>query len=252
MDQDTFTNLTGLTVATSQEGRFNHLLTSSGEDLEEVLGYPLDPTDWEDQYEEIGKTANASWNGDLDALAEPDEVEGSTRLYRWNRYDPNLFIDPATHLHSIKLVRMDSYGSDDGNGVTFQTLDPKGYTLLMKNGRDGAWGKYVRMTDDVLEWRRDLLWFQWPSLWSGDEGDEYVQVAVDADWAFEELPSKLLQVQADMIAYSIDDKRDIKSESMLGHSYTRDTRKDPMQQHASVLSQYAGPNGSVGNELVIA
>lgn len=241
MDQTEFNNLTGMVIRSSQSDRFSYLSTASAETLEGILGWPLDPSDWDDQYEELGKLEGDwnSYNGDPDTLEAPDEVIGVTRLYRWSPVEPYLHIDPATEIHAIKLVR---------NGVTYKTFDPLEYSLQMQNGMQ-PFGRYVRIDENFLNWFN--IW-DYPAIIYERRGEvEYVQVAVDAEWAFEELPTPLLKLQADLIAYELDIKRDVKSESVLGHSYSRNTRQEPVTVHAATIAKYAGPNGTSTSKVVL-
>lgn len=247
MEQSTFTNLTGITLSSSQQSRFTSVSDLAAERLEELLGWPLDPCDWDDQYIEIGKTRSEWWSypdvdtSDLDA---PDEVEGATRLYTWNPNDPYLFIDPAVTIHAVKVVK---------NGVTYKTFDPNDYSLRLVNGRE-TFGKYIQFSDALCGW--------WGPIWDRDpivsllasqrraDGD-YVQIAVDADWAFDELPGALKDAWAGFVNYRFDLKRDVKSESMLSHSYTKATHVDPEVTYASVLKKYVGPKGTAHDPLVL-
>jgi hypothetical protein len=242
VDQSDFTKLTGLSLSSSQSTRFDSVEELASETLEELLGWPLDPNDWKNQYLEIGKTKDESdcLSADTSDLDDPDEVVGATRLYRWNPVEPYLFIDPATTIHAIKLVR---------DGITYKTFDPKDYSLKLENGRI-TYGRYIRMGRPLLSWMLAL----WPKPFlvyehSGD--DDYAQIAIDADWAFEDLPSPLLKVEADLIAYELDLKRDIKSETFLSHSYSRNARPDPVDAHMPTLAKYVGPNGTAVRPGVI-
>lgn len=247
MDQTTFTNLTGITLSSSQSTRFDSVAELSGETLEEMLGWPLDPYGWDDQYIEIGKTTDEWWSCptvDTSELDPADEVEGNNRLYTWSPVEPYLFIDPAVEIHSVKLVK---------NGVTYRTFDADEYSLRIQNGRE-PFGRYIQFCDELHTWMLSL----WPrpqfvSLLASQrraDGD-YVQVAVDADWGFETLPLTIQKVQADLVSYELDLKRDLKSETILSHSYTRSTRADPATAYAATLKKYVGPRGTAYQPGVI-
>lgn len=234
MDQSTFTKLTGLTLSTSQSDRFSLVAGLCAEQLEEMLGWPLDPNEWDNQYIEIGKS-KSEWDclsADTSDLDPPDEVIGLTRLYTWNPADPYIFIDPAKKINALKIVR---------NGVTYKTFDADCYSLRLQNAAT-SFGRYI----GVDEWHHDWLLRYWPKpfLVCEHRGDgDYLQLAVDGNW-LDDLPTSLTKVWADLIAYELDVKRDIKSESMLSHSYTRDKRADPLSVHASTLAKYVGPRGT--------
>lgn len=235
MDQSTFTSLTGITPTTSQAARLSTVADLANESLEEMLGWPLNPDDWDNQYTEIGKVKTGSdWSSpDVDDLDPPDEVIGKTRVYDWNPADPYLFLDPAKVINSVKLVR---------NGVTYKTFDTNRYSLQLVNGRE-TFGRYLEMHHEVCSWVWGLP-NEWP-LFERRSGASFVQIAIDADWAFEDVPTQLQKVLADMIYYELDViHRDIKSESILSHSYSRNAHADPTVTHATTLAKYAGPNGT--------
>lgn len=249
MDQSAFTQLTGITPSSSQSARFDSVAELSGEALEELLGWPLDPTDWGNQYLEIGKAKDEWWScpdvdtSDLDA---PDAVVGATRLYDWNVNDLNLHIDPATKINALKIVR---------DGITYKTFDIGRYSLVMDNGQV-PFGRYIRLHDGLPGWML-ALWPR-PNLFFGaSRASAYVQVAIDADWAFaadsddnSTLPTKLQKTWADLIYYELDvQKRDLKSESMLSHSYTRNPHADPTVANAATIAKYVGPKGTANTPL---
>lgn len=246
MDQSTFTDLTGVQLTSSQVSRFGSVAKLCGRKLEEMLGWPLDPSNWDNQYLEIGKTRSEWWSyPDVDTsdLADPDTVTGRTRLYNWRPTDPYLFIDPAITLHKVKLVK---------NGVTYRTFDAQDYSLRTING-ETPFGKYVEFSDSLYRWMD--AWYYEPSIFDlvvathAPEGD-YLQVAIDANWAFPKendcltLPLPLQEAWADFIAYKLDLKRDVKSESVLSHSYSKNVTPDPAVVHADVIRKYVGPRGT--------
>lgn len=241
MDQSTFTKLTGISLSASQSARFETAANLSAEQVQELLGWPLDPNDWENQYIEIGKTKDEWWDCpvvDTSDLLPPDPVIGATRLYTWNPFESYLSIDPATTIHALKLVR---------NGVTYKTFNTNEYSLRDQNSFNGPWGKYVQIRDDVHRWMLAL----WPmpdihelfALERRADGD-HVQVAIDADWAFDELPGTLQTAWAEVTNYNLDTKRDVKTESILSLSYSRNPHPDPTLRYASTFRKYAGPRGS--------
>lgn len=254
MDQKTFTNLTGVILTDSQVARFGSLVEACGQKLEDLLGWPLDPSDWGNQYLEIGKTKCEWWtcpSVDTPDLDDPDPVVGRTRLYTWRPSDPYLFVDPALKIHKVKLVK---------NGITYRTFEVNDYSLRLMNGRS-TYGRYIEFADCLYRWLD--LWYYNPDILAlvvasrAPDGD-YLQVAIDADWAFPEddennltLPLPLQMAWADFIAYRIDLKRDVKSESVLSHSYTRNVTPDPEMVHADEIRKYAGPKGTMADAGVI-
>ncbi|RDH76347.1 hypothetical protein DVS77_21575 [Mycolicibacterium moriokaense] len=79
--------------------------------------------------------------------------------------------------------------------------------------------------------------------------DGFVQVAVDAKWAFDDLPLELAQIWADSIANGLDDKSNVKSESLGSHSYTKFDKGDPFVIYSDVIAAFAGPNGRAYNSV---
>ena len=79
-----------------------------------------------------------------------------------------------------------------------------------------------------------------------------VQLIVDADWVDftdekSDIPDDLLYLWCDMINYWADPDKDIKSESVDGHSWSRGDIKAPeeMIENKLILEKYAGPYGSI-------
>lgn len=251
MDQSTFTQLTGITPSASQSTRFDSVAQLSGEALEELLGWPLDPTSWGNQYLEIGKVKDEWWSCpdvDISDLDPPDAVIGATRLYDWNVNDTYLHIDPATAIHAVKIVR---------DGITYRTFDTARYSLNLENGTT-PYGRYIQLHNELRMWML-ALWPR-PYLFYGDtQASANVQVAIDADWAFADdddenstLPTKLQKTWADLVYYELDvNKRDLKSETMLSHSYSRNAHADPTVANAATIAKYVGPHGTAKTPLVV-
>lgn len=243
MDQTTFTNLTGISLSSSQAARFSTVVELTDDALQEVLGWPLDPDDWDNQYLEIGKTKDEwdCFSGDTSDLLPADDIIGLTRLYTWNPVEPYIFIDPATVIHAVKIVR---------NGITYKTFKPTDYNLQLQNGPT-TFGRYINVRDEL---HRRLL-FNWPLpllVFEHSREADLVQVAIDADWGFDDLPTQLQKVQADMIYYELNvNKRDLKSESMLSHSYSKNAHPDPLVTHADIITKYVGPHGTAYEELIL-
>lgn len=234
MDSATYTALTGKTVSAGQTARFDMQQKVAKKSLERMLGYPLCPDDWDNQYIERGKTDGCFCSiTDETELEDPDEVVNSYRFFRWNPHDVNLAIDPATAIHAVKLVQGD---------VTVKTFDTDEYRPQWENGRQESFVKYLAM-NYAWNWRS---YFHYGCYWYHDHG---LLVAVDADWAFETLPLELKQVWADFIGYALDDKSNIRSESAGTHSYSKFSQGNPVTLHAGIIEAYAGPNrpgGDVG------
>lgn len=228
MDSQTYSDITGRSLSSDQEARFDAVAEYAGKRLETLLGYPLNPDDWESQHIEIGKTRSdcPCPDVDVDELDGPDAVTGTTRYFKFHADEPYLHIDPATEIHSVKLVK---------DGVTFKTLESSDYRINWQNGVE-RYARYLQIFDRLGCWCGS--WRKYPLDFP------HVQIVVDATWAFEEIPEELLTVWAEIITRGFDKKRNVRSETVESHSYTKVDEKPIEQEFAGILNQYAGPNGS--------
>lgn len=236
MDLSTYQELTGLTVSSQKSQYVTAQIKRCLSMLEVMLGFTLDPELVETNlYNELGKSRDdcacpsAATQDDAD-LDDPDAVVGAYRLFPYNHLDQFLHIDPFTRIHKVKLVYV-KQGSAEDNGVTIKTFDTE--QVRVNIGRDGI-GKYVEICKDCF---------------CDCECSECVQLAVDADWLWPEgveLPLDLQYVLADMVQYYSDKSRNVKSESITTHSYTKFEKIRPEDEPANkaVISRYAGPHGS--------
>lgn len=227
MTLDEYEELTGTSVASSQRRAFSAQLVRTQRRLEHLLGFTLDPDQvTENLYTETGKTQSESVCSDIDDadLLPADAVVGAYRIFPYNADDRFLHVDPFSTVHAVKLISGD---------VTVRTFDSDEYVAQRKQG---GWGKYLAVPG------------HW---WLCRCQRNCVQLAVDADWLWDKdgdhdgLPEDLLDVWADMASSHADDKRNIKSESIGAHSYTKFDSKPPEKENASILKKYAGPNGAV-------
>lgn len=237
MNLSEYQTLTGLSVASADQTRVTAELARSQRKLEALLGYTLTPANRNTNlYNELGKT-NSDYSCpivDTDDLEAPDAVVNAYRLFPYNPDDVFLAVDPFTTLNKVKLVYLRP-GSVP-NGVTVKTFD-EDYVTSQKTG---TWSKYL------YEYPR--YWYRWVCAHS-----HRLQLAIDADWAFATVPDELNELIADFTTYYSDDNRNLKSESILTHSYTRDIKDDPYTTDyaKSIIAKYAGPNGSAYRELVL-
>jgi hypothetical protein len=235
VDLSKYQELTGNTVSSAKTGFYQAQINRTKAMLETMLGFTLNPDNVQTNlYNELGKSrddcacssAAIQENADLD---DPDEVTGAYRLFPYNHLDQFFHVDPFTAVHKVKLVWV-KQGTGD-NGVTIRTFDQDRIRVDM--GRDGI-GKYVELCHDCL---------------CVCDCQGCVQLAVDADWLWDDpadLPLDLLYVWADMVTHYSDQKKDIKSESITTHSYTKFDRVAPETEphNLSVIKKYAGPHGS--------
>jgi hypothetical protein len=235
MDLDTFEELTGTSVTDSRRARVVANIERCRAKLETKLGYPLDPDKVATNlYTESGKLPGDGFfalSVDFDSITlDPaDAVVGAYRLFNYHPADQYLHIDPFSAIHAVKLVR---------GSVTLWTLDSDDYSAHADNG---GLMRYL-----------DLTWPLWrTSATYGIDGQEHVQLAVDADWLWpatdgnQDIPADLLYVWADMVEHYANAKRLVKSETVGSHSYTRDiTAPEDSAEATATIARYAGGNGS--------
>jgi hypothetical protein len=222
-----YETLTGVTVATSQQGKTTAQLARAQSQIEVLLGYPLSTEEdvrLKNHYDEVGKTDVGCFCSSIDpeTLEEPDEVVFAYRLFPYNDKDAYLHVDPFTELNAVKLVH---------DSITVKTFDPE--DIRVDYGKDGV-AFYIQLCKDCL--------------CTPDCGNDCVQVAVDADWGYEELPTPLQYLQADMVEWQTKNKG-VVSQSVLGHSYTlgeeAKTAPENKASNMKMLQGYAGYYGTV-------
>jgi hypothetical protein len=250
MDLSIYEALTGMTVEADQETFVKAQIKRTQKILESLLGFTLDPLKNTNLYNEIGKTSLEcscpETNSELlesGNLLPPDPVIGAYRLYTYNPNDKYFHIDPFTQVFQVKLV---------WNGITVKTFDDDDYLPIFKNG----WGKFIENCQC--------------NICDCCKCTDCIQLAVDADWLFNCddssvgdssvgdssvgscIDDELLYIWADMITYYLDCKKDVKSELVLGHSYTKYDKVLPqdLDYNLAVLRKYAGPFGSLTKVIV--
>lgn len=235
MDIDLYQELTGTTVDADNIALTTAQIRKTRSILESMLGYSLEKKKAsENFYEEAGKAKiECPFRGlisDIDDLElDPaDEVQGSYRLFPYNRHDEYFEIDPFTKVYAVKLVYL-KIGEDDTNGITHKTFD-SGKIRVQKRGNIS---KFIQRCKECF---------------CTCDCDDCVQLAVDADWINEScLPEELLYVWADMVDYYSDPKNDVVAETLGTHSYRKEAGKAPekMEENIKIIQKYAGPNGTV-------
>lgn len=234
MDQTAFTNLTGVTLTSDQVTRFETLESLATKQLERLLGYPLDPDSWENLYNETGKTQDDCICPDVDVdLDAPDDVEGKYRIFDWKPSDRFVQIDPAITVYKVKLIRED---------ITYHTFDTDNEEVAVKwEGTTDTDG------NRVARWL-DMRNCDWPCYWTSPcwKKHNYLQLAVDAEWGYEDVPLELQEIQASLLldGYRDPQRDDIQSESRGTHSYTlRERTAGYWMDKYPAIGAYAGPNG---------
>ena len=228
--------MTGKTLTEAEQAQVKYQIRRAMRKLENLLGFTLDPKKINTNiYNELGK-ADSYWgwsypNVDISKLLPPDEVIGSYRLYTFNWKDEYFHVDPFEAVHNVKLVYIRK-GYPDEQGITAHTFDFD--EVRPHYGKDGI-GKYI---ERVRPW-----WFDHRKL----RPDEQLQLAVDADWVWQDcLPDDLKWMIIDMVEAAIDPKGNIRSESIEGHSYSKYDKVVPETEphNQTFLSKFAGPDGS--------
>lgn len=233
MNLEEYKELTGKNVSQEDESFVTRQIQKNQRVLESILGFTLDPDKTQENfYNEVGK-AKSDWlypNIDTSNLLPPDEVVGAYRMYRYNNRDKYLHVDPFTAVHAVKLVYVKN-GYPDENSITFKTFDAD--EIRVHFGRNGI-GKYIEKLKEY---------------YCGCGIDyNFVQLAVDADWAFQDcLPPELSDILAEMTSESIDPLNNVKSESIEGHSYSKYDKASIIKESSTldILNKYAGPYGSL-------
>lgn len=231
MDLSKYQTLSGITVSSSDQVRVSAIINRTRSTLETMLGFTLDPSKVSTNfYNELGKTQIECPcpSVDTDNLLEPDDIVDSYRLFTYNKNDKFFHVDPFIQLNSVKLVIVRQ--GEEPNGVTVKTYSSD--NIRIDSGFNNI-QKYLRETEGCF--------------CNTDCGDN-VQLAVDASWLFEGcLPDDLKYLWVDMINYYSDCKKDIKSESVNTHSYTKTEIVKPEEEESNIaiLKKYAGPFGSV-------
>ncbi len=225
-----YESITGTTVPTSKQSKVTAMLAKTQRILEDMLGFTLDIASVElNQYTETGKTStNCPCPSSTATLLPPDAVVGAYRLFPYNINDKNLLIDPASAVHSVKLVK---------DGVTYKTLDPDYYRLNYKNGII----KYIEQIECFCSINCCTIC-------------DFVQLAVDADWLWSTtIPNDLLDVQAEMTEFYSSSNKDLRSETLGSHSYTKaDTTPPELRSYnMKIIEKYAGPNGSIKKVITL-
>lgn len=252
MDLAKYKELTGTTVATGDEARYNAIIRRTNGLLESALGYSMTPSKNIDK-QELGKVQFEGqypyYPLQLDSLLPADEVEGSYRLFPYNENDIYLKTDPSANIYHVKLVQV----LNDDEFVTI--WDFKDYTS--KTTR--KFGKFIEKQVGWFTWN----WYAW--LMQNLGGGNGLLVAVDADWlSCNNMPSDLAYLWADMVTYYSSDEvtvtGNIKSESVNGHSWSKtnagggkgaDLSPDQSAAGANILAQYAGPNGTAAIRIPV-
>lgn len=231
MDIRKYTELTGITVPTSQEAKVKAAIRRTRSRLESMLGYSLKP---KYIYTEKGKVQYEGFIpvDDFSVLLPADEEQGVYKLFPYNEKDQFFHIDPFKNIYHVKLV----VPQNDGEFITITDLD----NVVAKYDQGGI-GKYIERHWEWFTW----YWYRtWRVRYAAQASG--LQLAVDADWV-DCYSDDVMYLWADMVTYEVSPNSNIKSESVDGHSWSFADTSSPIAKsdNLQLLRRYAGPNGSV-------
>lgn len=222
MNLELYQELTGKVIPERQVAFYKAMIKRVQTKLETFLGFTLTP---KVLYKELGKSQVECVCPDVPkSLLDPDEPKGIIKIFPYNQKDKYLHVDPFKDVYAVKLVKV----LDNRDFVTYKTFES--YTeQYMTQGI----GKYIEKCE---------------TCFCNCDCKDCVQLAVDADWlALPDLPDDLLYLWCDMMDYYADPTKDIKSESVDGHSWSKGdmTAPEATDEAKLLLARYAGPYGSI-------
>ena len=231
MDLETYEMLMGITIPESKRTYFNAQIKRVQTKLESLLGFTLEA---HKIYTELGKTQRECVCPDIpnmESLLPPDEVKGIIKVFPYNHKDKFLHIDPFIDVYNVKLGKV----LDDKTFITYKTFEhfTKHYSMQ-------GIGNNVEKCE---------------TCFCDCDCKDCVQLIVDANWVDfldeesgeTDIPDDLLYLWCDMINYYADPTKDIKSESVDGHSWSKGDIKPPEEliENKLILQRYAGPYGQI-------
>lgn len=218
----------GITIPESKRSYYTAQIKRVQTKLESLLGFTLKA---KHIYTELGKSQVECVCPDIpqsQSLLPPDEVKGIIKVFPYNFKDKFLHIDPFIDVYNVKLGKV----TEDKKFITFKTFEH-----FTKHFMTQGIGKYVEKCQNCF---------------CDCECKDCIQLIVDADWVDftddeSDIPDDLLYLWCDMINYWADPDKDIKSESVDGHSWSRGDISAPEEliENKLILDKYAGPYGSV-------
>lgn len=229
MNIEQYEQLTGKTIPTNKQAYYEAQIKRVQSKLETLLGYSLTP---QHLYKELGKTKEECVCPNIpeSSLLPADDVKGIIKVFPYNSKDVFLHVDPFVDVYSVKLVRM----LENRSFITMKTFT----SFNLQYMREGI-GNYIEKCQEC-----DCL--------CNCECKDCVLLAVDGNWidftdSESDLPDDLLYLWCDMVDFYADPYKDIKSESVDGHSWSKGDIVAPEQKDsmALLLRRYAGPYGQV-------
>lgn len=230
MDLKKYEELTGIVIPPNRQSYYTAQIKRVQVKLETLLGFTLTP---KHIYTELGKSQVECVCPDIpqtESLLPPDEVKGVIRVFPYNYKDKFLSIDPFRDVYNVKLGKV----LDDKTFITYKTFEH-----FTEQYMSQGIGKYIEKCQ---------------TCFCDCECKDCIQLIVDAKWvALPDLPDDLMYLWADMVTYYADPTKDIKSESVDGHSWSKGdiTSPEDAKEAILLLQRYAGPYGSVTRMPVI-
>lgn len=227
MNLERYEQLTGRTIPASQRAYYEAQIKRVQAKLETILGYTLTP---KHIYTELGKSQRECICPDIpesSSLLPPDAVRGIVKVFPYNSKDIFLHVDPFYDVYSVKLVRV----NENYSYITYKTFE----TFTKQYMANGI-GNHIEKCE---------------TCFCNCDCKDCVQLAVDANWVDftedEDLPDDLLYLWCDMVDFYADPAKDIKSESVDGHSWSKGDIVAPedLETTKLLLRRYAGPYGTI-------
>ena len=228
MNLEKYEQLMGITIPESKKVYYEAQIKRVQTKLETLLGFTLKASHI---YTELGKTQIECICPDIpepSKLLPPDEVKGIIKVFPYNYKDRFLHIDPYYKVYNVKLGRV----LEDKTFVTYKTFE-----FFTQQFKAQGIGLYIEKCQ---------------SCFCDCDCKDCVQLIVDGDWidftdTESDIPDDLLYLWCDMVNYYADPTKDIKSESVDGHSWSRGdiTAPEELLESKLILQKYAGPFGSI-------
>lgn len=230
MNLEQYEILTGKTIPDNKKAYYLAQIKRVQSKLENLLGYTLEPSNL---YTELGKTKQdciCPDTSETSNLLPADPVRGIVKIFPYNPSDKFLHIDPFLDVYSAKLVRV----LENRQFITMKTFS----NVTKQYMREGI-GNYIEKCKGC-------------GCECNCECKDCVQLAVDGDWIdftedASDIPDDLLYLWCDMVDFYTDEYRNIKSESVDGHSWSKGDIKSPEEEANALLllKRYAGPYGQI-------
>lgn len=228
MDIEKYQELTGIIIPDSKKTYFSAQIKRVQTKLETLLGFTLKA---KHLYTELGKSQIECVCPDIpqsDSLLPPDEVKGIIKIFPYNSKDKFLHIDPFYDVYTVKLGKV----TENKSFITYKTFEN-----FTKQFMSQGIGKYIEKCQ---------------TCFCNCDCKDCVQLIVDGNWidftdSESDIPDDLLYLWCDMINYYADPTKDIKSESVDGHSWSKGDITAPEEsiENKLILQKYAGPYGSI-------